>query len=162
MGMYDGQGEGSDSLHWLVAMIQRRMGRWGERFADLLIFSIAAGLIAWALQQVWVVLKPVYDALTKPTVLPYIVALVLIALTVLIVLVPFVLFVDTLKRRVMLRAVERDYDRILQRQDLTDELRAEIEEAQRNVRTGQPVSYLRPYKQMWQRLRSKFRRKRGE
>ena len=160
--MVNGEGEATDSVHWLVAMIQERFGgHWGKRFTTLLIVSIAVGLIAWAFQEAWKVISPVYNVLTKPAVIPYVIVIVGGITVMFLATAPLVLAVDTLKRRVMLRGTERNLDRILERQDLTDDLRAEIEEAQRNVRTGQPVSYLRPYKQMWQWLRSKFRRKQG-
>ena len=143
------------------------LGKWfGDRFADLLIFAIAGGLLAWSFDMMGNAFggpfKFVFGVLADDRVLPYVMVIVLMVVTILVIFVPLVLFVDTLKRRVTLRAVEKDYDRILERHDLTSEARAEIEEARRNVRTGQPVSYLRPYKQMWQWLRSKFRRKQGE
>ena len=169
--MVDGEGEAADTLPWIFRTITRRVselfGKWfGDRFADLLIFSIAGGLLAWSYSMIKESFGGLFSAafgvIADDRVLPYVMVIILMVVTILVIFVPLVLFVDTLKRRFVVRSAERDLDRILERQDLTDDLRAEIEEAQRNVRTGQPVLYLRPYKQMWQWLRSKFRRKQGE
>lgn len=166
--MVDGEDGATDAIPWLFRNITRRVsalfGRWlGDRFTDLLIFSIAGGLLAWSFGMMGETfggpIKALWGWAEDAGVLPYIGALLLIIATILIVFVPLVLFVDTLKRRIVIRSAERDLDRILERQDLTDELRAELEEARRNVRTGQPVSYLRPYKQMWKWLRARLNRK---
>ena len=169
--MVEGEDEATDALPWLFRAITRRVsavfGRWlGDRFADLLIFSIAGGLLAWSFgmmgQTFGAPIKTLWGWAEDAGVLPVIGAVLIVIVTLLIVFIPLVLLVDTLKRRVVLRGTERDLDRILERQDITDEARAELEEARRNVRTGQPVSYLRPYKQMWQWLRARLRRKQGD
>lgn len=76
-------------------------GRWlGDRFADLLIFSIAGGLLAWSFDMIRQTfggaVKAVWGWADNAGVLPYAGVLLLIALTILIVFLPLVLFVDTL------------------------------------------------------------------
>ena len=142
-------------------------GKWfGDRFADLLIFSIVGGLLAWSYSMIKESFGGLFSAafgvIADDRVLPYVMVIILMVVTILVIFVPLVLFVDTLKRRFVVRSAERDLKRILKREDLTNELRGELEETLRNVRSGQPLSYGRPYRQMWQWLRSKFRRKRGE
>ena len=66
--------------------------------ADVLIFSFAAGLIAWAITMVKGVVVPLHGYLNQPDVRPIVVAAVAVAFLVAILTPAVMLITDTAKR----------------------------------------------------------------
>ena len=124
------EGDGSESLHWMVVMIRRRLGgRGGQVFTDVLIFSVAAGLIAWAISMVWEVVKPVHDYLNQPDIRLIVVAALAVVLVGVILTVPTMLIIDTAKRLLYARRhvlMRKDIDKVLESGNLSDENRRRL------------------------------------